>query len=145
MLTDGLGETFERLRQEGVRITPQRQAVLEYLNETESHPTAEDVYNHVRERFRGISLATVYNILHLYRDLGIVMELNYGDTSSRFDGNYRNHYHIQCSVCGRLVDYHRSVIQGLEEEAEEATGFRITHHRLEFLGVCPDCSSREKQ
>ena len=122
MLTHGLDWTYQYLRDRGVRITPQRQAVLEYLDNTEAHPTAETIYNSLKSRFKGLSLATVYNILHLFRDHGIVMELSYGDSSARFDGNAENHYHITCSRCGKVADYHRDLIQGIEEEAGAGDG-----------------------
>lgn len=124
-------------------MTPQRQAVLQYLDQTESHPTAEAVHDWLASRMRGVSLATVYNILHLYRDLGIVMELNYGDTSTRYDGNFENHYHITCNKCGGVFDYDRDLIEGIEEQAERDTGFKAVCHRVEFTGVCPDCQKKQ--
>lgn len=145
MLTHGLDWTYQYLRDRGVRITPQRQAVLEYLDNTEAHPTAETIYNSLKSRFKGLSLATVYNILHLFRDHGIVMELSYGDSSARFDGNVENHYHITCSRCGKVADYHRDLIQGIEEEAERATGFKVQYHRVELVGVCPECQRESPQ
>ena len=145
MLTHGLDWTYQYLRDRGVRITPQRQAVLEYLDNTEAHPTAETIYNSLKSRFKGLSLATVYNILHLFRDHGIVMELSYGDSSARFDGNAENHYHITCSRCGKVADYHRDLIQGIEEEAERATGFKVQYHRVEFVGTCPECQRESPQ
>lgn len=142
LLTHGLEWTYRYLKEHGIRVTPQRQAVLQYLDQTDSHPTAEMIHDWLASRLKGVSLATVYNILHLYRDMGIVMELSYGDTSARWDGNFQNHYHITCTTCGRVDDYRRDLIPKIEEEAERATGFRVTHHRVELSGVCPDCQAR---
>ena len=144
MLTHGLERTVRYLRERGVRITPQRQAILEYLDQTDSHPTAETIHKWLSSRMKGISLATVYNILHLYRDLGIVMELSYGDMSSRYDGNFVNHYHITCRDCGGVFDYHRDLVVGIEERAERDTGFKDVIHRVEFVGVCPGCQTEKK-
>lgn len=102
------------------------------------------VHRWVSSRLKGVSLATVYNILHLYRDLGIVMELSYGDMSTRYDGNFKNHYHITCSECGRVCDYHRDLMEGIEEDAERDTGFKVISHRVEFIGICPDCQEKKK-
>lgn len=143
MLTYGLEKTVELLKDKGVRLTPQRQAVLEYLDETVSHPTAEDIYRNIRRRFQGVSLATVYNIMNLFKEMGIVLELKYGDMASRFDGNFKNHYHISCIECGRVFDYDRPLVEGLEEEAAKMSGFKIHGHRLEFIGTCPDCQKGE--
>ena len=135
-------EILRQLKSRGIRFTPQRQAILEFLLSTDAHPTAEEVYQHVKVKFPGVSLGTIYNTLNMLKDHGYVLELSYGDMSSRFDGNPRNHYHIACSRCGKVVDYHRPLLD-LEEEAAAASGFRITGHRLEFYGVCPDCRRGE--
>ncbi|CAA7602916.1 Ferric uptake regulator family [Acididesulfobacillus acetoxydans] len=135
-------ELLRQLKGKGVRFTPQRQAILEFLLETKSHPTAEEIFQHVKEKFPGVSLGTIYNTLNMLKEHRHILELSYGDTSSRFDGNPENHYHVVCSNCGKVVDYDRPLLH-LEQEASDATGFRIDGHRLEFYGLCPDCRKRQ--
>lgn len=127
-----------QLKERGIRFTPQRQAILEYLLTTDTHPTAEEIYSHVKKIFPGVSLGTIYNTLNMLKENGFVLELSYGDMSSRFDGNPRNHYHIACTACGRVFDYHRPLLE-LETEAAEQSGFQISGHRLEFYGLCSEC------
>ncbi len=134
-------QILRQLKDKGVRFTPQRQAILEFLLRTDTHPTAEDIYQYVKAKFPGVSLGTIYNTLNMLKEHGHILELSYGDMSSRFDGHAKNHYHIVCSECGKVVDYHRPLIQ-LEQEAEEMTGFQVMGHRLEFYGICPGCSKR---
>ncbi|KLU60428.1 peroxide operon regulator [Peptococcaceae bacterium CEB3] len=135
-------ELLRQLKGKGVRFTPQRQAILEFLLETKSHPTAEEIFQHVKAKFPGVSLGTIYNTLNMLKEHQHVLELSYGDMSSRFDGNPENHYHVVCSNCGKVVDYDRPLLH-LEKEASDATGFRVDGHRLEFYGLCPDCRKRE--
>lgn len=134
-------EILKRLKDKGIRFTPQRQAILEFLLSTTTHPTAEEIYQHVKAKFPGVSLGTIYNTLNMLKEHGHILELSYGDMSSRFDGNPHNHYHVVCSTCGKVVDFHRPLIQ-MEQEVEEKCGFKISGHRLEFYGVCPDCRKR---
>ena len=133
-------EILQQLKNEGIRFTPQRQAILEFLLESRSHPTADEIYHHVKEKFIGVSLGTIYNTLNMLKEYGYVSELSYGDMSSRFDGNPDNHYHIVCVRCGCVMDYHRPLIE-FDQEACESSGFLIKDHRLEFYGICPKCQA----
>ncbi len=135
-------QILRQLKDKGVRFTPQRQAILEFLLRTNIHPTAEDIYQDVKAKFPGVSLGTIYNTLNMLKEHGHILELSYGDMSSRFDGNAQNHYHVVCSYCGKVVDFHRPLIR-LEEEAEQRTGFQVMGHRMEFYGICSECRKRE--
>ena len=135
-------EILRQLKDKGVRFTPQRQAILEFLLGTVSHPTADEIYHHVKAKFPGVSLGTIYNTLNMLKEHGHLLELSYGDMSSRFDGNPQNHYHIVCSKCGRVTDYHRPLIN-LDQEVMDNSGFLVMGHRLEFYGICPECQNTE--
>lgn len=134
-----LQDAIEKLKESGVRITPQRHAVLEFLIEAEIHPTADDIYKALEGKFPNMSVATVYNNLRVFRELGLVRELTYGDSSSRFDWNTTKHYHIICESCGKIVDFHYPSLDEVESLAEQVTGFDVSHHRMEVYGVCQEC------
>lgn len=136
---DAIG-ILKQLKDKGVRFTPQRQAILEFLLETDSHPTADEIYHHVKAKFPGVSLGTIYNTLKMLKEHGHLLELSYGDMSSHFDGNPQNHYHIVCSKCGKVADYHRPLLD-LDQEVMEKSGFLIMGHRMEFYGICPECQN----
>ncbi|TCT17930.1 Fur family peroxide stress response transcriptional regulator [Melghiribacillus thermohalophilus] len=139
-----LQEALNTLKESGVRITPQRHAVLEYLIKSMSHPTADEIYKALEGKFPNMSVATVYNNLRVFRDIGLVRELTYGDSSSRFDCNTENHYHIICEKCGKIVDFHYPSLDEVESLAEQVTGFDVTHHRMEVYGICEDCKKKEQ-
>jgi len=67
------------------------------------------------------------------------MEIDTADTLSRFDGNARNHYHFRCEQCGRVFDVDEPVNKTLDKRVARKTGFKISHHTLEFRGLCADC------
>lgn len=139
VVKEELKEALEMLKNTGVRITPQRHAILEYLVESMTHPTADDIYKALEGKFPNMSVATVYNNLRVFKEVGLVKELTYGDASSRFDYVTSQHYHVICENCGKIVDFPYGGLEKLEEEAAKTTGFVINSHRLEIYGVCPEC------
>jgi len=138
-----LRQAIDTLKKSGVRITPQRHAVLEYLLNSMTHPTADDIYKALEGKFPNMSVATVYNNLRVLKDIGLVRELTYGDASSRFDCNTSDHYHIICNQCGKIVDFHYPSLEEVESLAEQVTGFDVSHHRLEVYGTCNACKERQ--
>lgn len=139
-----MNTAFDKLKATGVRITPQRQAILEYLIESMSHPTADEIYKALSDRFPNMSVATVYNNLRVFKEVGIVSELTFGDASSRYDANIEHsHYHVICKSCGKIVDFEYPSLGDVEREAAECTGFKVEDHRLEIYGICPDCENKK--
>ncbi|SFF01686.1 peroxide-responsive transcriptional repressor PerR [Alteribacillus iranensis] len=142
MANEQLQEAIDALKSTKVRMTPQRHAILEYLYNSMSHPTADEIYKALEGKFPNMSVATVYNNLRVFKDVGIVKELTYGDSSSRFDCVTTEHYHVICSDCGKIVDFHYPGLNEVETLAEHVTGFKVDNHRMEVYGTCPDCSQQ---
>ena len=131
----------EKLREDGVRMTAQRIAILDYLAEAH-HPTAEDIYTAIVAKDPNISMATVYNNLNKLTDEGYLLELTYGDDASRYDFNIGKHYHVVCQLCGRVEDLFYPLIEDVESVAEELTGYKVQGHRMEVFGICPNCQDK---
>ncbi|WP_438312654.1 peroxide-responsive transcriptional repressor PerR [Sporosarcina sp. FA9] len=138
-----LKDALDTLKSKGVRITPQRHAILEYLVSTKSHPTADEIYKSLARNFPNMSVATVYNNLRVFRSAELVKELTYGDSSSRFDFVTHDHYHIICDDCGTIVDFHHPGLEEIEHLASHVTGFKVNSHRMEVYGTCPACIKNE--
>ena len=140
-----VNDSIEKMKNANIRITPQRYAILEYLVESRMHPTADDIYKALADRFPNMSAATVYNNLRLFVKIGFVKELAYGDASSRFDFSNTQHYHAICESCGKIVDLYYPVLDDVEMVAETLTGFQVSHHRMEVYGICPECLEKGVQ
>lgn len=132
-------QSIQRLKHNNVRITPQRYAILEFLIDHDTHPTADDIYRALADQFPSMSVATVYNNLRLFTKLGLVKEMKYGDSSSRFDFASTEHYHAICSECGKIEDIYYPGLDDVEVVTSNLTGFEVSSHRLEIYGLCPDC------
>jgi Fe2+ or Zn2+ uptake regulation protein/rubrerythrin len=121
-----------------LRMTPQRQAILEELRRHALHPTADEVHALVRRRLPRVSLGTVYRNLEMLSDCGLVQKLAMGG-QRRFDGNTRDHYHVRCVRCGRVEDAPVEPMTAIDDALRKVSGYQVMGHRLEFIGVCPAC------
>lgn len=139
-----LKDALDTLKQSGVRITPQRHAILDYLVTSETHPTADEIYKSLANNFPNMSVATVYNNLRVFLSVGLIKELTYGDASSRFDFITHDHYHIICDSCGDIVDFQYPGLEEVEQLAAHITGFKVNSHRLEVYGTCPTCLAQQE-
>jgi Fur family peroxide stress response transcriptional regulator len=142
-MAERLKHAVDQLKAKGVRMTPQRHAILTYLMETMTHPTADEIYRALEPRFPNMSVATVYNNLRVFKEAGLVRELTYGDSSSRYDANTVDHYHAICTQCGKIKDFEYPSLDPVERQAAEETGFLIHSHRMEVYGVCKECQQKQ--
>src|SRR4030067_3023493 len=121
--------------------TKQKQAILEVLTGTRSHPNAEWIYTQVKTKMPNISLETVYRTLRLMRDNGEILELFCGGGSGRFDAETRHHYHFKCNGCGNIIDIDQPVNRELDGEMNQRTGLNIQYHTTDFYGISGDCKT----
>ncbi|MBP2002489.1 Fur family peroxide stress response transcriptional regulator [Paenibacillus shirakamiensis] len=138
-MTTRVQDALAQLKINGVRITPQRHAILSYLMDSMGHPTADEIYRALEPNFPSMSVATVYNNLKVFLEAGMVRELTYGDNSSRFDADISDHYHVICQSCGTIKDFACESLTEIERKAEESTSFKVFGHRMEFYGICNHC------
>jgi len=127
-----------------MRLTTQRQIILEELGKVKTHPTANEVYDMVRKRLPRIGLGTVYRNLELMSETGIILKLEVGGTQKRFDATVDPHYHIRCLSCGRVNDIELPVMEEINKTAAEISQYQVLGHHIEFSGICGDCSSQDK-
>ena len=132
---------MEKYRDSGLKLTPQRLAILEYLDGNKEHPSAEDVYKAVSRKFPTMSLATVYNTLMTLKQRGLVKELTMDPLRMRFDPQPTPHHHLICMDCRKIIDIHTRLRINLPEMEQE--GFEILGNHIEFYGRCPKCKNKK--
>lgn len=128
------------LEEVDLRLTPQRQAVLNVVREATDHPTAAEIYDRVRNVASGIAYATVYNALSFLVEHGLVRELKFGNGASRYDGRLEPHVHVVCTQCGALDEADLSLPRAVVETVSRATRYNLGGHIVQLFGVCPRCS-----
>jgi len=129
------------LKERNLRMTRQRQVILEELRATDQHPSADALHERVKKKLPRISLGTIYRNLEILTELGEIQTIALAGSLKRFDGIPHNHYHMRCMRCDRLVDAPMDVVDSLERVLQEKTEFRVLSHQLEFIGICPDCQA----
>jgi len=127
-----------------IRLTTQRQIILEELSKVKTHPTASELYDMVRKRLPRIGLGTVYRNLELMAENGMILKLEVGGTQKRFDATTDTHYHIRCSNCGKVDDIDTPVMDELVKEAASSSTYQVLGHHVEFTGICPSCQKGRK-
>ena len=122
-----------------------RERILEMLKSTETHPTADWIYDRLKREFPKLSMGTVYRNLNILVDQGVTQRIDFGSTFGRFDANIASHYHFICERCGSITDLELPVNDGLNERVKKATPFTVHRHRIEFYGVCDRCKGEAER
>jgi Fe2+ or Zn2+ uptake regulation protein len=139
--SDALTSLF---RGQGLRVTPQRQAIFRLLQRDDTHPTVESLYERARAEMPTISLKTVYQTVHDLEALGEVRVLDLGTGSVRVDPNVEDeHHHLVCRACGRVRDLPVD-FPGLRVPQRHRHGFAVDDVQVIFRGRCDNCSKRSK-
>jgi Fur family peroxide stress response transcriptional regulator len=120
-------------------LTPQREAILQVIRESENHMTASEIFEAARRVLPSLSYATVYNSLKYLKEAGLVHEISFGNGASRYDRETERHDHAICTSCGKLVDFDLAVTKELVRAAVRKTRFKPESLHLTLRGLCPDC------
>jgi Fe2+ or Zn2+ uptake regulation protein len=132
-------ELTDAFRQQGLKVTPQRQLLFRLLHGHEGHPTAEGLFATASDQMQGISLRTVYQTLNDLVSMGELRVLHFTAGSNRFDPNLDHHHHAECIACGALRDIHVPHAHALEVHGLE--GFHPHHTSIVVNGLCTPCAT----
>ena len=125
-----------------LRMTHQREVILDELGKAKSHPTADTLYERVKKRLPRISLATVYRNLEILSEVGMIKKLEISGRQKRFDWDLEQHDHIFCVQCFRVDNIELERDEKLSLPPEHDRGYKIAGCRVEFFGVCPKCQKK---
>ncbi len=134
------------MKKQTVRMTHQREIILDELKRTRTHPTADELYTRVKKRLPRISLATVYRNLETLSSAGLVAKLEITGRQKRFDWNQQPHDHITCTECHRIDDI--LPVPGAGRHCEmplNPHGYHLTGWRVEYFGICPSCQYKQNK
>src|SRR5947208_14995675 len=131
----------EFLAARNLRLTAQRQAIIETAFGTRQHFTAEQLLEWSRQRDRSVSRATVYRTLPLLTESGLVREMDFGKDYKFYDPNYADHphhSHIICQDCDKIVEFESEKIEKMENEISHKLGFELKMQRLQISARCEE-------
>lgn len=138
MIQERLAECEKLCRDRGLAMTVQRRVILRELLGRLDHPTADQIYEAVRERVPGLSRTTVYRVLETLVKVGVASKVFHPDAVARFDPVRERHHHLVCERCGRLYDLEASAVKDVPMPRSRS-GFVIRDYSINFTGVCSDC------
>ncbi len=129
------------MKDSGLKTTKQRSVILEALRKLYTHPTAEELYNIVKNKQHGLGMCTVYrNLEHFYKK-GLIGKIK--GNPVRYDGQIKPHNHIKCIQCGKIDDLFMDI--PVNELEINKLGYRIHSYKIEINGVCTDCNNKNKK
>jgi Fur family peroxide stress response transcriptional regulator len=128
-----------QLRERGFRATPQRLAICEFVLSSKEHPTVDQVYQVVQKKHPTLSLATVYQTLHLFTEIGMLQELGFSDGISRYDPNNSPHINIVCKNCGKIQDYESESVRRFLSQISVELDRTLVGQHLEIYTYCDHC------
>ena len=135
-------EMLDALDRAGVRLTGPRRKLTALIERREGHFTAADLLKDAGRRRMGIGRATVFRLLELLSEQGLVERIDLPDgTHAYIPCEPTHHHHLVCLNCGATTDVDDRGIEAVTREAARRSGFKIEQHRLELFGRCPDCRS----
>lgn len=129
----------------GRRKSRQRDAIYEMIKGSSEHPTAQQIYDSLRNRVSTLSIGNVYRNLNILIEEGLITAREFGDGIVHYDAITHNHYHFICTYCGSIIDFPMPVEISIIEAAQGKTGHTITGHTVQFYGICESCQKRMKK
>lgn len=140
-------DTPGRLREHGLKATPQRIALYEALASTDSHPTAEEIHRHISRSHPAVSLNTVYTSLEAMVSARLVRRVQTGECVYRYDARIAPHAHLVCTACDGVRDVNGALgdrLVALAHDAAQTGGHTIEDQDLYVYGLCPPCQQRKE-
>ncbi len=128
-------------KQKGIRPTPQRIGVYQYLAENPVHASADTIYEALSAQYPSFSKTTVYNTIRALVDHGLVRTVSIEGEYIRYDANIMDHGHFKCTVCGQVYDFDAPLLAG---SAPQPKGFRVERRDVFFYGLCAKCAEQVK-
>ena len=123
-----------------------RDAILTYLRQTDTHPSAEMVFAHLKDEYPDLSLGTVYRNLGIFKEQGLIQSVGTVNGVERFDGNIKPHVHFACTQCDAVLDLHSlEVPKRLPGQVMKLTGGKVDTFQITFSGICGECTNQNLQ
>ena len=140
-------EVFSQyLKEKDLKLTVQRELILEVFLNHQGHISAEELYQRAKEKQPHVGFATVYRTLKHMTQCGLSRELDFGDGRIQYESefNRKHHDHMICNHCGTYIEFMNPKIEELQEQVSKKHGFKITSHRMQLYGLCQKCQKSTK-
>ena len=130
------------LREQGLPVTQQREAVAEVVFSSDEHLSVDDIERRLREEGDRIGKATIYRTLDLLVRSKLVAEHDFGEGFKRYEhrlSRQPEHEHLICTECGDVLEFRSREVRRIQDQVREEHGFQPVRHKLEIYGLCRSC------
>ena len=132
---------LQKLRAQGLAVTPQRLAVLAAFQDRRDHPAADTIFQEIRRILPAISFNTVYKTLEVLCRKGLIVKVNPLHEAARYDGDTSRHAHLICRGCNLIIDLDWQPTPTAPLTPQDLQGFRVESSSLTLWGLCPRCQA----
>jgi len=136
-------ELFALFRKNGYKVTTQRLAIYKFILPRGDHPSAEQIYQGLKNDYPTISLGTIYKTLHLLKKIGLIQELGLNEGSVRYEPDMEVHINLVCTQCGKIHDYKPENIENIWHNLISKLNFKPTGQRIDIYYECAACKIKE--
>ncbi len=131
---------LEKLKADGFKLTPRREAIIKLFVDCDTHLTPENVWNKLKKKFNKCGLPSVYRNLEILVECGVLTRIHQFDNKKHYGlcsaSHNHHHHHITCTKCGKVEDIKDCAI----EDAKKIKGYKVVSHFMQVNGVCAGCS-----
>lgn len=141
---------LERLQEftdskDGLKNSKKREFVLRALYESSKHLNSDDVYARIKQKYdASIGIATVYRVLSLLEDAGLVRYIVLGNTKYYEIDDKKHHDHLVCIGCGVVVEFFDEIVEKKQDDIAKKNGFDLINHDMTLYGLCAECRKEER-
>ena len=130
------------LKDKGLKLTPQRRLIVDIIDETDAHLTAEEIIDYVKNRMPGVNKSTIYRTLELLEKCGCVFKSESGDRSIYHHAEAGHHHHLFCSKCGKSIYCEENIFLPVEKRLAEKYGLKVNFRHMVISGLCEECRNK---
>ncbi len=127
------------------RKSKQRESILELIKASSEHPTAQMIYDLLKNEIKPLSIGNVYRNIRILIEQGLITGRDFGDGIEHFDAMTQIHYHFMCEKCKSVSDFAMPVRDSITESAQKVSKHTITGHTIQFYGICDKCKKKIKK
>jgi len=137
----------EYLKKKGMRLTPEREAILEEVVKHKGHFDPEELHYSLRDKGKNVSRASVYRTIPLMVEAGILEQVERTHTHAHYETAFgdSHHDHMLCLECGSVVEFYSEGLEKLQEKVCREQGFKSIAHTLEIKGYCAKCQKKMRE
>ena len=132
-------EALKILKRKGLRMTPQRQAIVAEVMRSKGHISATVIAARVQSRMPGVTPSTIYRTLDVLENVGLLSHSHLERGAEYHHAAESGHVHLTCSRCHRVVEVEQCGLGSWLDEVSSRHGFVATDHRVEITGLCASC------